>query len=70
MFIDGFTIFYEQNKSYELLKAKIINFETYLQNSISNKEYLPYLNMAKHKIMLKVNLKFAKNINEQLQKVL
>lgn len=70
LFIDGFTIFYEQYKSYELLKAKIINFETYLHNSISNKEYLPYLNMAKHKIMLKVNLKFAKNINEQLQKVL
>jgi ATP-dependent DNA helicase RecQ len=70
LFIDGFTIFYEQHKSYELLKSKIINFETYLHNSISNKEYLPYLNMAKHKIMLKVNLKFAKNINEQLQKVL
>jgi len=70
LFIDGFTIFYEQNKSYELLKAKIINFETYLLNSISNKEYLPYLTLAKHKIMLKVNLKFAKNINEQLQKAL
>jgi len=70
LFIGGFTIFYEQHKSYELLKSKIINFETHLLSSISNKEYLPYLNMAKHKIMLKVNIKFAKNVNEQLQKTL
>jgi ATP-dependent DNA helicase RecQ len=70
LFIEGFTIFYEEYKSYELLKIKIVNFETYLRNSISNKEYLPYLNIAKHKIMLKVNINFAKNINEQLQKVL
>lgn len=70
LFIDGFTIFYEQHKSYELLKAKILIFENYLLNSISNNDFIPYLNMAKHKIMLKVNFEFAKKINNQLQKTL
>lgn len=70
LFIDGFSIYYEQNSNYNLLKSKILNFELHLHNSTSNKSYLPYLNMAKHKIMLRVNLKFAKNINQQLQNVL
>lgn|GEM_PF-2852560 len=67
LFIDGFTIFHEQHNSYELLKEKINSFENHLFKSISNKKHLPYLNMAKHKIMLMANLKFAKNINKQLQ---
>ena len=66
LFIDGFTIFYEQHQNYELLKEKILNFEWHLHNSTSNKNYLSYLNLAKHKIMLKTNTKFAKKITEHL----
>lgn len=70
LFIDGFTIFYDQYRNYGLLKSKIINFEMHLHNSTSNKSYLPYLTLAKHKIMLKVNSKFAKAITEQLNTAL
>jgi ATP-dependent DNA helicase RecQ len=70
LFIDGFTIYYDQHQDYDLLKSSIENFEQHLFKSLKNKKYLPYLNMAKHKIMLKVNYEFAKNINNQLQKTL
>ena len=70
LFIDGFTIFYEQHKNYELLKSKILNFEWHLRKSIKNESYMPYLITAKHKIMLKVNSKFAKTITEQLNTAL
>ncbi len=70
LFIDGFSIYYDQNQNYNSLKSRIENFEMHLLNCTSNKNYLPYLNMAKHKIMFRVNLKFAKNINQQLQNVL
>lgn len=70
LFIDGFTIYYDQQKNYSILKTSIENFGSFLINSTSNRDYLPYLNIAKHKIMIMVNRKFAKNINEQLQNIL
>ncbi len=70
LFIDGFSIYYEQHQNYHLLKSKIKNFEMHLLNCTSNTNYVKYLNIAKHKIMLKVNLKFAKNMNQQLQNIL
>jgi ATP-dependent DNA helicase RecQ len=70
LFIEGFSIYYYQTQNYNELKARIENFEMHLLNCTSNENYLPYLNMAKHRIMVSVNLKFAKNINQQLQNLL
>ena len=69
LFIDGFTIYYDQHQDYDLLKSSIENFEQHLFKSLKNKKYLPYLNMAKHKIMISVNHKFAETLIEQLQKI-
>jgi len=66
LFITGFSIYHEENKNFILLKSRIDNFGMHLFNCTSNKQYLPYFNLAKHKILLKYNLDLARKINQQL----
>lgn len=69
LLIDGFYILYKQTEDFKVLKSCMENFEDHLFNSTSNKNYRPYLILAKHRVMLKVNSEFSNAINKQLEQL-
>jgi hypothetical protein len=64
--IEGFTIFYKLN-NYEKLKKHIKEFENALIESTKNNELIEYLETAKKKIMIGVNLSFAQELTNQIK---
>jgi ATP-dependent DNA helicase RecQ len=68
--ISGFLIYYKQNGNYIDLKEKITEFQdTLLKSTTNEKELLPYLDSARHHIMLLVNIEYTQNLNKQLQAI-
>jgi hypothetical protein len=65
--LDGMEIYYRKNKDYSLLMARLSEFEKLLISCTNEKDYIPYLNLAKHKIMLRVNRLFASSIISNYQ---
>ena len=67
-FVEGFEILYYAT-NYTEFESKLIQFEQVLSNEVKFTYSKEFINRVKHKLMLKINAKFAEKINNTLKEL-